>query len=97
MNGNWKIGKSVLGFVLAANSTQTRLFGNINTTNKVHADSVLFNIEEKARIEKGQPDSKIILTTDYRIGKFLFTLRNTCFGNTSTITLVTKDTLYESY
>ena len=97
LNGKWKIHKSVLGFVFGANFNQTRLFGDIKTTDKLGADSVLFNIEEKARIQKGQPGSKIILSTDYRIGKFFFTFRNTFFGNTATTTLLSNDTLYESY
>ena len=97
MDGKWKISKSVLGFMLGANFTQTRLFGNIKTTDKLRGDSLLFNLEEKARIEKGQPESKIILSADYMTGKFLFTLRNTRFGNIATTTLLSTDTLYESY
>ena len=96
-NGKWKVNKSLLGFMAGANFTQTILFGKIKTTDKLRADSLLFNIEEKARVEKGQPGSKIIIGMDYSIGKFIFILRKTRFGNTATTTLLQKDTLYEAY
>ncbi|HEU5167772.1 MAG TPA: TonB-dependent receptor, partial [Chitinophagaceae bacterium] len=37
IKGNWNIHKVTLGFALAANFTRTNLFGNIKTTDKLHA------------------------------------------------------------
>ena len=87
LDGNWKIGKSILGLNLAANFTATRLFGNIKTSEKLGADTQstnsLFNIEEQVKMEYGQPSDKIILSANYKIGKVGIGIRNTCFGKTA--------------
>ena len=94
MNGNWKIHKANLGFMLAANFTRTNVFGPIQPTDNLQVNSTnknkLFNMEEKAKIENGQPGSKIILTTTFSKGKFGFVIRNTRFGNTSTDTYLLR-------
>ena len=105
INGNWSVHKEAsLGAMLAVNFTKTKLVGAIKTTDKLHADSLLFNIEEKAKVEKGQPDSKIVLNLNYKTGKFVFNIRNTRFGKTATTTIITnpfnptdRDTLYEFF
>ena len=88
MNGNWKIKKANLLVTLAGNFTQTRLFGDIKAAGKLPADSlntnILFNREERARLEIGQPESKIILSLHYKTEKFGVLVRTTSFGKTGT-------------
>ncbi len=73
--------------MLAGNVTQTRLFGKIKTADKLPADSTntntLFSRYNRGRLELGQPDSKIILSLNYKTNKFGFLLRNTRFGKTT--------------
>jgi len=45
--------------------------------------NILFNRADKASIEKGQPQDKIILTITYQIGKVGFVVNNTRFGRTA--------------
>jgi iron complex outermembrane receptor protein len=101
VNGNWNIHKTSFSFMLAANFTRTNVFGKIKTTDKLHADSLLFNTEEKTKLEKGQPDNKVILNMNYKKGKIGFNVCNTRFGKTATTTLVRNsvsvDTLYEFF
>lgn len=88
-NGNWKLKKGDLGVILAANFTRTTLFGPIQTTDKLAANSsnenILFNREEKEKIEHSQPASKIILTANYKKGKAGILIRSTRFGETSIV------------
>ncbi len=103
INGHWDIQKVNLGFMLAANFTRTNIFGPIQLADSLKTNAqntnTLFNIEEKEKLEHGQPVSKIILSTIFRKGKFEFVIRNTRFGNTASATLVANpiDTLYESF
>lgn len=87
LNEKWKIRKANLSLMLAANFNRINIFGPIQSTDKLPADSVntntLFNREERIKIEKSQPESKVILSGNYAIGKFGFLLRNTRFGKTS--------------
>lgn len=87
LNGKWKVKKANLSFILAANFNQTNLFGPVQSTDKLPPDSVntntLFNREERIKIEKSQPESKIILSGNYAIGKFGFLIRSIRFGKTS--------------
>jgi len=88
LRGKWKITKANLSLMLAANLNRTNLFGPIQSTDQLPADSLntntLFSREERVKIEKGQPASKIILTGNYEIGKIGFLIRSTRFGKTST-------------
>ncbi|HMC00516.1 MAG TPA: TonB-dependent receptor [Flavobacteriaceae bacterium] len=87
LQGSWAWNTSRLGFILAANFTQTHLYGNIkvadNLPNNSLNTSALLNTEEKVKIEKGQPNSKMILTVNYNIGNIGFVITNTRFGETS--------------
>ena len=89
MNGNWKVSKASLGLMLAANFTRTNIFGSIQLADSLKATTTntntLFNREEKEKIEHGQPGSKLILSANYKIGKFLFLIRSTRFGRTSAV------------
>jgi iron complex outermembrane receptor protein len=86
LNGNWKIKKANLLATLAGNFTQTRLFGDIKAAGRLAADSVntntLFGREEKGKLEMGQPDSKIIMSLNYKTDKVGLLVRNTRFGKT---------------
>ena len=88
MNGNWKVRKASVGFILAANFTHTNLFGPIQTTEKLPADdplnsNTLFNEEEREKMEHSQPASKIILSATYKKERIAFLIRCTRFGKTS--------------
>ena len=87
LNGKWNIKKGNLNVMLAANFTQTRLFGKIKTasnlTPSAENQNTLFNEEERTVVEKGQPRDKIILGLNYKKEKFGFVLRNTHFGKTA--------------
>lgn len=89
MNGNWKVNKGTLGLIVAANFTRTTLFGPIQTTDKLAANSsnenILFNREEREKIEHSQPASKIILSANYKKGKAGILIRSTRFGETSIV------------
>ncbi|MDP9229341.1 MAG: TonB-dependent receptor, partial [Bacteroidota bacterium] len=89
LNGNWNIQKANLVVMLAANFNRTNLFGEIKTSDKLPADSLntntLFNREERAKVENGQPRDKIILSANYKTGKLGFQLRNTRFGKTALV------------
>ena len=103
LNGNWKINKTTLGIMLAANFNRNTIFGRIKTTDKISDTSrytnTLFGIEERTTLEKDQPEEKIILSATVNKGKFGFTFRNTVFGKTASATIVNDptDTLYEFF
>jgi iron complex outermembrane recepter protein len=88
INGNWSVKSGSLLAMLGANFTQTRLFGAIEAAGKLTADSIntntLFNREERARLEYGQPNNKIVFSLNYQTKKFGVLLRNTRFGETGT-------------
>ena len=46
-----------------------------------HYSAAIFSREEVARLEQGQPASKLILSGDYQVNKFSFSLRSTRFGS----------------
>ena len=100
MNGSWKVNKGSLGLIAAANFTQTTLFGPIQTTDKLAAHSsnenILFNREEREKIEHSQPASKIILSANYKKGKAGILIRSTRFGKTS-IVLNSADTAQDEF
>ena len=89
MNGNWKVNKGNLRSTFTANFTTTTLFGPIQTTDKLSAnasnENILFNREEKEKIEHSQPASKIILSANYNKGKVGILIRSTRFGKTSIV------------
>jgi iron complex outermembrane receptor protein len=86
IHGKWNIHKAQLIAVLAANFTRTRLFGDIKTAANLSATAqnknTLFNEEQRASLEKGQPRSKVILSFNYKKQKIGFILRNTRFDKT---------------
>ena len=86
LDGNWSSKSESFGISLAANFNSTRLFGAIKTSDKLAtisgSSNTLFNSEDRTRIEKGLPGSKIILSAIYRTGNIKLMIRNTRFGKT---------------
>ena len=91
-NANWNIHKTNVGFLLAANVTKTRLYGDIKATDKLPVSTInsnsLFNREEQTKMEHGQPAAKIILTLSAKRGKTTVRCSNTWFGSTKTANMV---------
>jgi len=87
--GKWKIKKSLLAVSVAANFNQTRLYGDIKKAGKLPDDSInanqLFNREERGKIERAQPRSKIIFLTKYHFNKWEFTMSNIRYGKVAHI------------
>lgn len=85
-----RLGKGTLDVTLAGNFNETEVVGDIKTSDVLKADpnlanGVLFNIEERGRIERAQPRNKFALTGNYRQGKFGAVLRATRFGEVASI------------
>jgi len=103
VSGNWNIRKSNLDVSLTVNFNSTRLFGDIKTSDIIPADTLntnmLFNIEERTKVEQGQPGSKIILSLNYKNGKSQLIVRNTRFGKTAIAPVYRNPTrvVYESF
>lgn len=88
-NADLRMNKGNLNITLAGNLNKTEVRGNVQTTDKLPADSLntntLFNIEERGRLEQGQPRDKFSLMLNYRISKINVVLRNTRFGKVASI------------
>ena len=101
LNGHWKIKKANLRVIAAANFNRTKLFGAIQNADSLSGNSqnanTLLNREERIKIEKGQPASKIILTGSYTIGKIAVLIRSARFGKSSYAFGVHNETLDEFY
>jgi iron complex outermembrane receptor protein len=86
LSSNWKIKKSKLAAIFAANFSMNNIFGEVKSAGNLSPNprntNTLFNRFERVRIEKGQPADKIILSLEYRIGRLGFAVRNTQFGRT---------------
>jgi len=84
-----RMNKGNLNITLAGNLNKTKVRGTTKTTDKLPADSLntntLFNIEERGRLEQGQPRDKFSLMLNYRVGKINVVLRNTRFGRVAQI------------
>jgi len=87
LDGNWSNRNANFSISLGANFNSTRLVGTVKTSQTLAAipqsPITLFNSEEETRLEKGQPDSKIILSMIYKTEKIKLNIRNTRFGKTS--------------
>jgi len=89
----------LLTLSLAGNFNKTRVFGDVAGTDKIPADlfgSTLFNRQERGRLEKGQPSSKITASGNYQWGKFGSALRVTRYGETASLN-ATNPLLDEKY
>ncbi len=56
-----------------------------NLPDSVQYNSLLFNREERGRIENGQPADKAILVIIYKTGRWKFTSRHIYFGKVASI------------
>ncbi len=89
-NKNLKLGVGSLDVTIAANVNKTEVVGDIKTSPVLAADptlanGVLFNMEERGRIERGQPRLKGSLNVNYRVSKVTVNFRATRFGKVATI------------
>jgi iron complex outermembrane recepter protein len=86
---SFKVGKGRLDLSLAANFNKTEVKGNVKKAANLSASDLnlttLFNLEERGRIEQGQPRNKQVFTINYRVDKIGFLLRNSRFGEVATI------------
>jgi iron complex outermembrane recepter protein len=100
IDGKFDNKKESLELSLAANFNSTLLFGPIKTSDKLAVNSqssnTLFNSEDRTRIEKGQPGSKIILSMIYKTGKTKLIIRNTRFGSTAIAPLGLPQEIFSS-
>jgi len=80
------LGKGILKLTAAGNYSETEVLGNIRTSAQLEGkEDILFNREERSRIELAQPKSKIQFTTEYQLGKFAALVRVVRFGEISYI------------
>ena len=72
----------------AANFNQTKIIGDAQTTDKLPAAdfaNVLFNREERGRIEQGQPRNKIMVSGNLKVGIVGLMVRTTRFGEVAAL------------
>lgn len=81
-----KMGKGVLTTSLAANFNKTEIKGEPNVSSITNATlkTRLFGRDEQGRYEQAQPQDKITLGLNYRIGKWVVNSRVTRFGRVGT-------------
>jgi iron complex outermembrane receptor protein len=83
-----RMDKGSLRATLAANFNKTKVTKNKDLPAPLKADptlgNVLFDREQKSRVEEAQPRNKISLGLNYLIGKFSVNARSTRFGEVAT-------------
>lgn len=84
-----KLGKGTLASSLAANFNKTEVTESRPLPTQLSSDptlgeKVLFDREQRTRIEQGQPRNKITLGLNYNVGKFLLNTRFTRYGQVAT-------------
>lgn len=103
LNGRWKINKTRLELAMAASFNRNVVYGPIKTTAPVsdvaRYTSTLFGTEERITLENDQPRKKIIFSGTISKGRLGLAFRNTLFGNTASVTIITNptDTLYQFF
>lgn len=80
MEQSWPWQNGLLKLRLAASLNRTRLTGIQLPQNLKGLETVLFNREDRARLEHAQPDSKIITQFSWVIKRWQLSLQNTRFG-----------------
>ncbi len=78
---SWPWQNGPLKLRLAASLNRTRLTKIELPNGLTGLETVLFNREDRARLEHGQPDSKIIAQLNWTIKKWQIGLQNTRFGS----------------
>jgi iron complex outermembrane receptor protein len=103
LDAYWQLYKANLRFGLAANFNSTRVYGKIKTSDRLSLNdenaNTLLNVEERTKIEKGQPGSKVIMSVIYEKGKSKLIVRNTRYGSTTISPLSANPTrfIFESF
>jgi iron complex outermembrane receptor protein len=84
---DFPVGAGTLNVTLAGNLNETQVQGDPKVSATLPTDvfgNILFNRQEKGRLEWSQPRSKFTLGGIYRVGKFSSNLRLTRFGEVKT-------------
>ncbi|QNF32528.1 TonB-dependent receptor [Adhaeribacter swui] len=87
LSADYAVGAGTLTATLAGNLNQTEVRGDPKVSETLPSDvfgNVLFNRQERGRLEWSQPRSKFTLGGTYRLSKFSSTLRITRFGEVKT-------------
>ncbi|MBC7923677.1 MAG: TonB-dependent receptor, partial [Ferruginibacter sp.] len=85
--GNYRLAGSTLTLTLAGNVNKTEVRGDPDVSATLPNDvfgNILFNPQERGRLEWSQPRSKFTFGTTYRLGKLGANLRVTRFGRVKT-------------
>lgn len=94
IDGNWSNKTESLGLNLSANFNSTRLYGPVKTSDTLatipQSSNTIFNSDERTKIERGQPNSKIILSMTYKTRRIKLNIRNTRFGVTAIAPLLRR-------
>lgn len=96
---NQAIGTGTLTLTLAGNVNQTTVQGTPKNSTTLPPDAVgniLFNRQERARLELAQPRNKFSLAANYRIGKFGAYARVTRYGEVATYDPNTSAPAYDA-
>jgi iron complex outermembrane receptor protein len=85
LSKNTRLSHGSVTFTLAANFNETKVTKNNGVSQVLAADptlsnGVLFDREQRTRIEKAQPRSKISASANYQFGRFILNTRSTRFG-----------------
>ncbi len=78
-----KIGENILTLTLAGNMNKTTVEGDPKVSSTLPSDvfgNILFNRQERARLELAQPRSKFTFSANYKFSDFGFNLRATRYG-----------------
>lgn len=75
-----KLGDGELNASISANFSKTRVGDDINVPNSLIGQDELFGREEVGRVEKSQPNFKILSRFVYEFDKYRIQLGNTLFG-----------------
>lgn len=88
ISSDYRVGTGNLTLTLAGNVNQTHLMGDPKVSETLPNDvfgNILFNRQEKGRIEWSQPRNKATLGAAYRGNKFSTNLRFTRYGEVKTL------------
>lgn len=86
----FRMGDANLNLTLAGNLNKTEVTNTKQQSTQLSTDpslnsKILFNAEERGRIERGQPRNKFTIGLNYSLKKLNFNIRTTRFGEVATI------------
>jgi iron complex outermembrane receptor protein len=88
LTGTPKIAGNILTLTLAGNVNKTVVQGDPKVSSTLPSDvfgNVLFNRQERGRLELAQPRNKFTFSANYKFGNFGINLRATRFGEVQTL------------